>query len=49
MKVYFVGAECTGKSTLCRYVAEKYNLKMITEVARSVISEKEMDFSTIRR
>lgn len=48
MKVYFTGAECTGKSTLARYVSEKYNLKMITEVARKVLSEKESNFETIR-
>ena len=48
MKVYFVGSHSTGKTTLARYVTETYNLPMITEVARSVLSEKELHLDTLR-
>lgn len=48
MKVYFVGAHSTGKTTCARYVSEKYKLPMITEVARAVLSEKELHLDTLR-
>jgi len=48
MKVYFVGAHSTGKTTCARYVHEKYNLPMITEVARAVLSEKELQLDSLR-
>jgi nicotinamide riboside kinase len=48
MKVYFVGAHSTGKTTLARYVSKKYQVPMITEVARMVLSEKEMSLDSLR-
>jgi nicotinamide riboside kinase len=48
MKIYFVGAHSTGKTTCARYVSEKYKLPMITEVARAVLSEKELHLETLR-
>jgi predicted ATPase len=48
MKVYFVGAHSTGKTTCARYVSEKYGLPMITEVARAVLSEKELHLDSLR-
>ena len=48
MKVYFVGAHSTGKTTCARYVSEKFNLPMITEVARAVLSEKELHLDSLR-
>lgn len=48
MKVYFVGSHSTGKTTLARYVSESYGLPMITEVARAVLSEKELHLDTLR-
>jgi nicotinamide riboside kinase len=48
MKVYFVGAHSTGKTTLARYVSEKYSIPMITEVARMVLSEKEYQLDALR-
>lgn len=48
MKVYFVGSHSTGKTTLARYVSETYGLPMITEVARAVLSEKELHLDTLR-
>lgn len=48
MKVYFVGSHSTGKTTLARYVSQKYNIPMITEVARMVLSEKEMHLDALR-
>lgn len=48
MKVYFVGAHSTGKTTCSRYVSEKYKLPMITEVARQILSEKELQLDSLR-
>jgi len=48
MKVYFSGAHSTGKSTLARYCSEKYNLPLLTEVARSILSEKELQVDSLR-
>lgn len=48
MRVYFVGSHSTGKTTCARYVSEKYDLPMITEVARAVLSEKELHLDSLR-
>lgn len=48
MRVYFVGAHSTGKTTCARYVSEKFGLPMITEVARAVLSEKELHLDSLR-
>jgi hypothetical protein len=48
MKVYFIGSHSVGKTTLARYVSEKYQLPMITEVARMVLSEKEYQLDSLR-
>jgi len=48
MKIYFVGSHSTGKTTCARYVSETYKLPMITEVARAVLSEKELHLDTLR-
>jgi len=48
MKVYFVGAHSTGKTTCARYVSEKYQIPMITEVARQILSEKELHLDSLR-
>lgn len=48
MKIYFSGAHSTGKSTLARYVSQKYNLPMISEAARMILSEQEMQIDTLR-
>jgi nicotinamide riboside kinase len=48
MKVYFVGSHSTGKTTCARYISEKYQLPMITEVARMILSEKEQQIDSMR-
>lgn len=48
MRVYFVGAHSTGKTTLARYVSQYHQVPMITEVARMVLSEKEMNLDSLR-
>lgn len=47
-RIYFVGAHSTGKTTLARWVAKRYNLPMITEVARGVLAELETNFDDLR-
>lgn len=48
MRVYFIGSHSTGKTTLARYVAKKYKLTMLPEVARSVLAEMETTLATLR-
>ena len=48
MKIYFSGAHSTGKSTLARHISQKYNLPMISETARMILSEQEMQIDTLR-
>lgn len=48
MRVYFSGSHGSGKTTCARYVSDKYNLPMISEVARMVLSEKELQVDTLR-
>lgn len=48
MKVYFVGSHSTGKTTCARYVSETYQIPMITEVARTVLAEKELHLDSLR-
>lgn len=48
MKVYICGPHSSGKTTLARYISEKYNIPMITEVARQILSEKELHLESLR-
>ena len=48
MRIYFVGSHATGKTTMTRWVSRRYGLPMITEVARGVLSELEMNFESLR-
>lgn len=48
MRIYFTGAHASGKSTLARYCSEKYQLPMITEVARAILAEKELHIESLR-
>lgn len=46
--VYFVGAHSTGKTTLARWVRDRYGLPMISEVARAVLAEMEEKLDRLR-
>ena len=48
MRIYFVGAHATGKTTLARYVRDRYGLKLISEVARSILAEMEVSLDRLR-
>jgi nicotinamide riboside kinase len=48
MRIYFVGAHATGKTTMTRYVSRKWGLPMITEVARAVLAELEASLDHLR-
>jgi nicotinamide riboside kinase len=48
MKIYLCGAHSCGKTTVAKYVSDKYKLPMITEVARTILSEKEWQVDTLR-
>ena len=47
-RVYFVGSHATGKTTMARYVGDRYHLPLISEVARSVLAEMEITLDHIR-
>jgi nicotinamide riboside kinase len=48
MRIYFVGSHATGKTTLCRFVSQRYGMPMITEVARAVLAEMEASLDRLR-
>lgn len=48
MRVYFIGAHSTGKTTLARYASEKLKLPLLTEVARTILAEKELQIDSLR-
>ncbi len=48
IRVYMVGAHATGKTTLARWVRDRYGLPMIAEVARGVLAEMEAQLDTLR-
>lgn len=48
MRIYFVGAHSTGKTTLARWVRDHYGLPMISEVARGVLAEMEEQLDRLR-
>jgi len=48
LRIYMVGAHATGKTTLARWVRDRYGLPMIAEVARGVLAEMEAQLDTLR-
>jgi nicotinamide riboside kinase len=48
MRIYLIGSHSTGKTTLCRYISEFYNLPIITESARAVLAEMETPLEVLR-
>jgi cytidylate kinase len=48
MRIYFVGAHSTGKTTMARYAAHQYGLPLLTEVARLLLAEKELTLEALR-
>ena len=48
MKIYMSGCHASGKTTLAKYVSNKYNLLLIKEVARVVLADKELHIDSLR-
>ena len=48
LRIAFVGADSTGKSTIARWCKTNLNLPLINEVARQVIGELETNFPALR-
>jgi nicotinamide riboside kinase len=48
MKIYFSGSHSSGKSTIARYTANKYNLPLLPEIARMVLAEQELQVDALR-
>ena len=47
-RIYLVGAHATGKTTLARWIRDRYEVPMIAEVARGVLAEMEAKLETLR-
>ncbi|HYE76346.1 MAG TPA: AAA family ATPase [bacterium] len=47
-QIYIMGAHSTGKTTLARYISQRWDLPLVTEVARSVLAEKELQLASLR-
>ena len=47
-RIYLVGAHATGKTTLARWIRDRYGLPMISEVARGVLAEMEAQLDSLR-
>lgn len=48
MRIYLIGSHAVGKSTLAKYISKKYDLAMIFETARMILSERELHLDTLR-
>jgi predicted ATPase len=48
VRVYFCAGHSCGKTTLARYVSLRYELPLLPEVARQVLSERELNIDTLR-
>lgn len=48
LRIYMVGSHATGKTTLARWVHERFGLPMIAEVARGVLAEMEAQLESLR-
>ena len=47
-RIYLVGAHATGKTTLARWIRDRYRVPMIAEVARGVLAEMEARLDALR-
>jgi predicted ATPase len=47
-RIYLVGAHSTGKTTLARWIRDRYRIPMISEVARGVLAEMEAQLDVLR-
>ncbi len=47
-RVYLVGSHATGKTTLARWIRDRYGIPMIAEVARGVLAEMEERLDSLR-
>jgi len=47
-RIYLVGAHATGKTTLARWIRDRYHVPMIAEVARGVLAEMEERLESLR-
>jgi nicotinamide riboside kinase len=48
VRVYLVGSHATGKTTLARWIRDRYGVPMISEVARGVLAEMEAQLDHLR-
>ncbi len=48
LRIYMVGSHATGKTTLARWVRDRYGVPMIAEVARGVLAEMEAQLDALR-
>jgi len=47
-RIYIMGAHSTGKTTLARYISQRWQVPLVTEVARTVLAEHELKLASLR-
>lgn len=48
MRIYFVGAHSTGKTTLARHFAAKLGVPLLTETVRKILASREITLAKVR-
>ncbi|MEY3160991.1 MAG: hypothetical protein RIT25_982 [Planctomycetota bacterium] len=48
LRIYMVGSHATGKTTVARWLRDRYGIPMIAEVARGVLAEMEERLDSLR-
>ena len=48
LRIYFVGAHSTGKTTLARWTAKQFGLPLVSEVVRTVLAEREIGLDRLK-
>src|SRR5260221_5842843 len=48
IRIYFVGAHSTGKTTLARWAAKRFGLPLVSEVVRTVLAEREIPLDRLK-
>ena len=47
MKIYFIGSQSTGKTTLARFFSKYYNIPLLGETIRKVVAREEVSLNKI--
>lgn len=48
LRIYLTGSHSTGKTTLARWIADRYQMPLITEVVRGLLAARETTLDAVR-